>query len=110
MTAKYSNLRTLWDTRWTPNDDEFRRILWMAIREAGNRKKFAEIVGVKPRHLRRILKGEMKAVSYMLVDRLLIRSDVGYMIGTLPWLTTDELQEQGIWKPPFGESEGKESR
>jgi hypothetical protein len=101
---RYANLRVLWDTRWTPNDEAFRDLLWMAIREAGSRKQFALIVGVKPRHLRRILNGEMKAVSYMLTDRMLIRSNVGYSIGTLPWLTTEELQEQGIWKPPFGES------
>ena len=100
---RYANLKTLWDTRWTPNTEEFRDLIWHAAREAGNRKRLAIIVGIKPRHLRRILKGEIKAVSFGIADRILARSDVAYKMIDLPWLTVDELIEQGVWSQPFGD-------
>jgi len=100
---QYANLRGLWDTRWTPNNEEFLALVWSAVEEAGNRKRLAAIVGIKPRHLRRIIFGETKAISFAVADRLLARSDVAYRMLDLPWLTVDELVEQGIWKPPFGD-------
>lgn len=101
-TRSYENLRSLWDTRWTPNNEQLHELIWLAVREAGNRKQLALIVGIKPRHLRRILDGSTKAVSFNVVDRILARSNVGSRIRELPWLTVDELLEQGVWKPQWG--------
>lgn len=98
----YENLRRLWDTRWTPNNEQLQELIWLAVREAGNRKQLALIVGIKPRHLRRILDGTNKAVSYNVVDRILARSDISYRIRELPWLTVEQLLEQGVWKPQWG--------
>ena len=103
----YENLRRLWDTRWTPNTEEFRALIWAAANEAGNRKQLAIIVGIKPRHLRRILTGKNKAVSFRVADRLLARSDVAYKMRDLPWLTVEELLEQGVWKPQWGSPRSK---
>jgi len=108
-THPYANLRKLWDTRWTPNNEQLHELIWYAVREAGNRKKLAIIVGIKPRHLRRILDGTNKAVSFRVVDRILARSDVAYRIRELPWLTVDELTEQGVWKPQWGSPRTEET-
>jgi len=95
----YANQRTLWDTRWTPNDDAFRDLIFYAVTEAGSVASLARIIGMKYRHLRRILHGESKAVSFRIADQILARSGVAYKLQELEWLTVEELLERGIWKP-----------
>ena len=99
---RYANLRELWDTRWTPNNEAFLELVWAAVEEAGNRRRLAAVVGIRPRHLRRIILGETKAVSFRVADNLLARSSLAYKMLDLPWYTIEELMEKGIWKPPFG--------
>jgi len=99
---RYNNLRTVWDTRWTPNNEEFRELLNAAINEAGNLRRLCLAIGIKQRHIRRIRSGHTKAVSFRVTDQILARTDVSYRILDLPWYTVNELMELGIWKPPFG--------
>lgn len=87
-----------WDTRWTPNTEELRDLLQVAVSEAGSARALAGALPMKYRHLRRILNGETKAVSLRIVDRILVRSSVSDQILQLPWLTVEQLVEQGIWK------------
>ena len=96
MTYRVSKV---WDTRWTPNNEELQELLNVAVREASNPHLLAQALGMRYRHLRRILHGDTKAVSYRVVDRILYRSSVSYRINDLPWLTVVQLVEQGIWKP-----------
>ena len=95
----YANQTMLWDTRWTPNDDNFRDLIFYAVTEAGSVVSLSRIVGLKNRHLRRILHGESKAVSFRIADQILARSGVAYKLQELEWLTVEELIERGIWKP-----------
>lgn len=100
----YENQRELWDTRWTPNNEELRELIRYAVREVGSIRQLSKAVGLQTpsdhnRQIRRILKGEGKAVSYRVVDQILARSGVSYRIRELEWCTPEELVEKGIWKP-----------
>ena len=105
----YANQTMLWDTRWTPNDDTFRDLLFYAVTEAGSVSSLSRIVGLKNRHLRRLLHGDHKAVSFRIADQILARSGVAYKLNELEWLTVEDLVERGIWKPQkvFGRNAGK---
>jgi hypothetical protein len=108
-TRVYANQRMMWDTRWTPNDDNFRDLIFYAVTEAGSVLALSRIVGLRNRHLRRILHGDHKAVSFRVADQILARSGVAYKLNELEWLTVEELVERGIWKPQriFGRSTSK---
>ena len=95
----YENLKKLWDTRWTVNDENYRALIQVAVNEAGSIRQLAIIIGLKERHLRRILKGDSKAVSFRITDQILARSGVAYKLQELEWLTVEEMQQRGIWKP-----------
>lgn len=100
----YENQRELWDTRWTPNNEALRELIAYAVREVGSMRQLSKAVGFQTpsdhnRQIRRIMKGEGKAVSYRVVDQILARSGVSYRIRELPWYTPEELVEEGIWKP-----------
>jgi hypothetical protein len=94
---QYENQRKLWDTRWTPNTEELRELVGVAVNEAGSVLALSRIIGMKYRHLRRVYHGESKAVSYRIADQILARSRVAYRLQDLPWLTVEELVDQGIW-------------
>lgn len=95
----YANQRALWDTRWTPNNEEFRALIEAAINDAGSVLALSRAIDMKYRHLRRIYHGHSKAVSYRIADQILARSSVAHKMLDLPWLTVDQLVEQGIWAP-----------
>lgn len=103
----YKNLQRLWDTRFTPNNEEFRMLVAMTVKEAHTLRGLSSIVGIKQRHLRRILRGDVKAVSFRVADQILSRSAVSYRLRDLPWLTADELLDQGVWKPQWGNPRNK---
>jgi len=99
VTRPYANQRALWDTRWTPNTEELRALIGVAVREAGSVLALSRIINMKYRHLRRVYHGESKAVSYRICDQILARSSVAYKLQELPWLTVEEMVEEGVWAP-----------
>lgn len=101
-THYYENQRLMHDTRWTPNDEHLRELLRVAVREAESVLQLSQILGIKYRQLRRYVNGESKAISYNVVDKILIRSSVADEIRNLPWYTVTELVELGIWQPQWG--------
>jgi len=108
----YNNLRLLWDTRWTENTEEFRALVRVAVAEAGSVAMLSRIVGLKQRHLRRILAGHTKAISFRVADCILARSEVAYRLSELEWITVSEVLDRGIWKPqkPFLAKDWEERR
>ena len=95
----YANQRALWDTRWTPNNEELRELIGVAVQEAGSVLALSRIINMKYRHLRRVYHGESKAVSYRIVDQILARSRVASKMRSLPWYTVEEMVEHGVWEP-----------
>lgn len=95
----YANQRALWDTRWTPNTSEYRELIDIAAREAGSMLALSKAINMKYRHLRRIYHGESKSVSHRITDQILARSSVAWRMQELPWLTVEEMVDQGYWKP-----------
>jgi hypothetical protein len=102
MSRNYENLRRMWDTRWTPNTRAFRYEVQLVIDEAGGIGMLGEIIGIRPRHIRRIIRGHVKAVSFRVADQIFARSERSIFMYDLPWYTVDEMQEMRIWNPPFG--------
>lgn len=98
-TRPYENQRRMWDTRWTPNTKELQELVGIAIRETGSALALSRAINMKYRHLRRVAHGESKAVSYRIVDQILARSSVAHRIRDLPWLTVEEMVDEGIWLP-----------
>lgn len=102
MSKEYENLKGLHDTRFTPVTDEVVELMWLVRAEYGGTwQSLSAAVGIRPRHLRRIHNKESKAVSLKILDRILARSDYSYKLHSLPWLTVDDLMEQGIWSIPL---------
>ena len=102
MPTNYENLRKMWDTRWTPLTTEFREEVQRVIDEAGGIGSLGDIIGIRPRHLRRLIRGHGKAVSFRVADQIFSRSDRALFLLDLPWYTIEDLQEMKIWNPPFG--------
>lgn len=100
----YRNLREMWDTRWTPLTPELIAEVEKVIDEAGGIGSLGEIIGIRPRHLRRLRRGHEKAISYRLADQIFARSERMLILLELPWYTIQELQDLGIWRQPFGRS------
>jgi hypothetical protein len=98
-TKPYANQRALWDTRWTPNTEELQTLISIAAKEAGSMLALSKAINMKYRHLRRVYHRESKAVSYRIVDQILARSSVAGKMRELPWLTVEEMVEEGIWQP-----------
>lgn len=98
----YNNLRNLWDTRWTPVTDEVKDLFKTAAREAESLTQLGEFVGIKPRHIRRVINGPAKSVSFRVADQVLSRSSVGHKVSELPWYTPQEMVELGFWKRQWG--------
>lgn len=102
MAREYENLKKLWDTRYTPVNDELIEILYLLKAEyGGSWQQLAKAIGIKPRHLRRLYLREQTTVTLNLMDRILGRSDYSYRLHDLPWLTVDELVEMGLWGVPL---------
>jgi len=102
MANEYENLKKLWDTRFTPVNDEVVQLMWLVKSEHGGTwKDLADAVGIRVRHLRRIYNQKDKTVSLRIMDQIFGRSDHSYRLQQLPWLTVDELVEMGIWKMPL---------
>ena len=103
MPTNYENLRKMWDTRWTLNTTEFRSEVEKVIKEAGGIGMLGEIIGMRPRHIRRIIRGHGKAVSFRVADQIFSRSSRAMFLLELEWYTIEDLQEMKIWNPPFGD-------
>lgn len=102
MGTEYENLKKMWDTRYTPVTDEVVEILMLVKTEwGGSWQSLAQTIGIKPRHLRRLYNKTQRTVTLSLMDRILARSDYSYRLHDLPWLTCDDLIEQGIWGIPL---------
>lgn len=117
MSRAYENLKLKWDNRWTPVTDEVRQLIEQAITESGlPRRRFADNVGIKQRHLRRLLNqrddgsGYSKAVSLHLMDKILCRSSFSHRLHDLTWYTPQEMADLGYWKPQFGGPNNRYSR
>ena len=98
----YENLRRMWDTRWTLNTPEFQENVQYVIDEAGGIGMLGEIIGIRPRHLRRIIRGHVKAVSFRVADQIFARSERSNFMREIEWYTVDEMQDMRVWNPPFG--------
>lgn len=98
----YNNLRNLWDTRWTPVTDEVKALFRVAVREAESLTALGSFVDIKPRHIRRVINGPAKSVSFRVADQVLSRSSVGHRVSELPWHTPQEMVELGYWKRQWG--------
>lgn len=102
MGNEYENLKKMWDTRYTPVTDEVVELLRLVKAEyGGNWQQLSLAVDVKARHLRRLYNRRQAAVTLRLMDKILARSDYSHRLHDLPWLTADELVEQGIWGIPL---------
>jgi len=95
----------MWDTRWTPLTTELIAEVELVIDEAGGIGSLGEIIGIKPRHLRRLRRGQEKAISYRLADQIFARSERSLIMLELPWYTVEQLQDLGVWKLPWGQQQ-----
>lgn len=57
------------------------------------------LLKTKRRHLRRILKGETKAISMSLLDRIHTEIGTPYQVNDYLWFTAEDLVSLGIWQP-----------
>lgn len=88
------------DTRWTPVTAEVVDLINYAYEECGsNWAELCRQTKVWPRHLRKIRRGKLQCVSFMVLDRLVSRSALSWRLHELPWYTIEELISLRIWKP-----------
>lgn len=83
---------------YTPVTPELLELLHRMRAEHGSWREVAAISGTKIRVLRRLHRGERKAVSMRLLDRLMQATRVGHVEEFL-WFTADDLTKLGIWDP-----------
>ena len=91
---------------WTPLTEECLELITMAKENSGfSWDRFSREVGYRSRVLRRyrhggaIRKRQRAAMPMAILDKMLTVGGIGPRIQDLPWYTTEELVELGVWKP-----------
>ena len=100
---QYSHLQ---NDLWTPLNAECLALIDAAKENSGmSWDRFSREVGYRSRVLRRYRNGGGKrsrqraAMPQAILDKMLTVGGIGPRISELSWYTTEELVEQGVWKP-----------